>query len=601
MIKATIYGNMLNVENCTVSDGVMFETVQFVFPQKWKNYQKTATFKSAEGEQYNIVLNSLSNLCVNENECFIPHEVLNSPHFYLSVFGVCGESIATTPEVKVNVLQSGYGEGAKPEEPTPTLYQQLMDLANETKAIAQSVRNDADNGLFNGEKGEKGDTGEQGVKGEKGDTGEQGPKGEKGDTGEVSIDPEYNSESDNAQSGKAVAKAIADERNYVNNNFANIIRGKIGGSIVRLNDISPFDKKIKISVSGKNKITYPYEIGNTTLGGLTYTVGTTGLILVNGTATESLPYYIMGETAEKRIYLKAGTYTLSGNSTECNMYVSVYESAESENISMIYNTKNSIPVTFVLEQDSYLSLIIQPIVGIELTNAIIRPQIEEGTVATPFAQYTQETGNVNVYRISKNLIPARSGKLVYRGVTFVERDDGCIEASGTADSSVGGSTYIFCGKSAQPLNWSTNAPMVLSGCPRGGSSASYRLMAAAKREDGTFRYFTDSGSGTIIPTGLSISHIYINVAVNYTLPDNLVFKPQLEIGSEKTVYEKGVDPEVYVTDEEGKIENAEGIYPDTVFTAWNSLLSLECEYSADTKKYIDNKIKEIKAELTANV
>ena len=35
-----------------------------------------------------------------------------------------------------------------------------------------------------GEKGEKGDPGEQGPKGEKGDPGEQGPKGDKGDPGE---------------------------------------------------------------------------------------------------------------------------------------------------------------------------------------------------------------------------------------------------------------------------------------------------------------------------------------------------------------------------------------------------------------------------------
>lgn len=37
--------------------------------------------------------------------------------------------------------------------------------------------------IYHGEKGEKGDTGEQGPQGEKGDTGAQGPQGEKGDTG----------------------------------------------------------------------------------------------------------------------------------------------------------------------------------------------------------------------------------------------------------------------------------------------------------------------------------------------------------------------------------------------------------------------------------
>lgn len=68
----------------------------------------------------------------------------------------------------------------------------------EIAAIAQSVRDDADAGLFDGaqgpagpigqvgpkgEQGEKGDVGPQGPKGDKGDTGPQGPKGETGPQG----------------------------------------------------------------------------------------------------------------------------------------------------------------------------------------------------------------------------------------------------------------------------------------------------------------------------------------------------------------------------------------------------------------------------------
>ena len=44
-----------------------------------------------------------------------------------------------------------------------------------------------DTSLLVGDKGEKGDTGAQGIQGEKGETGEQGPQGEKGDTGEQGI------------------------------------------------------------------------------------------------------------------------------------------------------------------------------------------------------------------------------------------------------------------------------------------------------------------------------------------------------------------------------------------------------------------------------
>ena len=60
---------------------------------------------------------------------------------------------------------------------------------SEIAAIAQSVRDDADAGRFDGAQGPSGPAGpvgpkgEQGVQGEKGDVGPQGPKGDKGDAG----------------------------------------------------------------------------------------------------------------------------------------------------------------------------------------------------------------------------------------------------------------------------------------------------------------------------------------------------------------------------------------------------------------------------------
>ena len=60
----------------------------------------------------------------------------------------------------------------------------------EIYAIAQSVRDDADNGLFDGApgpQGPKGETGQQGPKGEKGETGPQGPQGLQGPRGEQGI------------------------------------------------------------------------------------------------------------------------------------------------------------------------------------------------------------------------------------------------------------------------------------------------------------------------------------------------------------------------------------------------------------------------------
>ena len=64
--------------------------------------------------------------------------------------------------------------GTAPAEPTPDIVQQILSAASNAEEIAQSVRDDADAGKFNGPQGPKGDTGP---------IGPQGPQGPKGDTG----------------------------------------------------------------------------------------------------------------------------------------------------------------------------------------------------------------------------------------------------------------------------------------------------------------------------------------------------------------------------------------------------------------------------------
>lgn len=272
MIKANIYDKKLVVENFAVSDGVMFDTVKFTFPDNWNGYAKTAVFKTEDGETFNVVLDGSNPLCVNENECYIPYEVIKSPYFYLSVFGVLDDSIATTTSVKVKVLQSGYAEGAEPSEPTPTEYQQLINLTQETKEIAQSVRVDADNGVFNGE---------QGIQGEKG---EKGDKGDKGDTGEVTLE-------------------------YANNTFASAIKNSVSGEILKLSDVSSIEHNLKIQLKNskekENLITYPYNNLPTEKNGITVTDNGDGSITLNGTATVFTYIHLDG------FIIESGRYTTS--------------------------------------------------------------------------------------------------------------------------------------------------------------------------------------------------------------------------------------------------------------------------------------------------
>ena len=251
MIKVDIFddGNIIAYDN-TIADSIMFEKIRFNFPDAWNGYDKTAVFRNGE-TKISVVLNSDSTLCTRENECYVPFEVIKAPYFTVSVFGVSGESRATTPQVRINVFESGYGEGDVPSEPTPTQYEQLVSLANATKQIAQSVRDDADNGLFIGEKGDTGPQGEKGdaftysdftaeqlaaLKGEKGDTGDTGPQGiqgEKGDKGE---------KGNKGDPGEVTTA-------YANNTFANAPKGSKSGSAILIDDVSPVTHDMSVKIS----------------------------------------------------------------------------------------------------------------------------------------------------------------------------------------------------------------------------------------------------------------------------------------------------------------------------------------------------------------
>ncbi len=186
-----------------VADSKNYLRAHFSFSNDWDDVNKTAVFKHGE-DVYNVIL--------IDDACLVPHEVIKANYFTVSVFG--GDLI-TVDKSDVFVCACGLEEGQTPSEPTPDVYAQILNVATEAEKTAQSVREDADAGLFKGErglkgdpftysdftpeqlealKGPKGDTGAEGKQGLKGDTGEQGPKGdvgpqgpkgEKGDAGEI--------------------------------------------------------------------------------------------------------------------------------------------------------------------------------------------------------------------------------------------------------------------------------------------------------------------------------------------------------------------------------------------------------------------------------
>ena len=133
---------------------------------------------------------------------------------------------------------------------------------------------------------------------------------------------------------------------------------------------------------------------------------------------------------------------------------------------------------------------------------------------------------------SKNLLPFpyfHSSMTNQVGIAYTVNSDGTITANGTA---TGRSEFVL---SANKSDWASGN-YVLSGCPSGGSADTYSLQ--------TINGFSDTGSGLQKNDTAEFARISIIIKKGTTV-SNLVFKPQLELGSTATSYTP------YITDFSG--------------------------------------------------
>lgn len=653
MIKVDIFedGNIIAYDN-TIADSVMFEKISFIFPKTWNGYNKTAVFRNGD-EKISVVLNSDSALCTGENECYVPYEVIKAPCFTVSVFGVLGDSRATTPQVKINVWESGYGEGDLPSEPTPTEYEQLVNLANQTKQIAQSVRDDADSGAFKGEKGdigpqgekgeaftyddftteqlaalkgEKGDTGDtgpQGIQGEKGDTGEQGiqgvkgdkgDKGEKGDKGDAftyadftdeqladlkgekgepgnieNIDQVYSPISENAQSGKA----LSDVLDKTSDSIDNIISNR---KTARLDDAS--NKKLKllsfkgyscqkgipsienkaeienavnptIKVTGKNLLPDVYFDSVKELNGISFILNSDGSVTANGTATKQ-SYFILAQN----FALKKGQYFFSGCPTGgAGGTYSLYLSTSDYKF---YKADIGNGISINAEDDKTVSIIINIGAGTEVTNIVFMPQLELGNKKTAF-ETPKTAQNATVSYTLKSLSDTYYDELnVYEKKAEFKNVIKSITLNGSEAWETG---KFLGGKSWKRLYLED----LLKDTPCLCDIEPYLDYYSLAAENGC----------TINPTA---AYFYIS---DTELPDDLIeFKSWLSNNNIILNYvNKNVTvTEITDTDSGQALLALHTVYP---YTSIISDSDFSVKYTSDTKNYIDQKIAELKAELSA--
>lgn len=145
-LKITVDRQRLILQNKSkpVADSVDYLTLSFYFSADWDGTAKTAVFTHGDNT-YTQLLDS--------DSIIVPHEVIASPGFDVSVYGSAGTKRITADVINIPVAVSGYKDGQTPEPPTPTVYDQIISLCGEARDTAQSVRDDADKGKFTPKRG----------------------------------------------------------------------------------------------------------------------------------------------------------------------------------------------------------------------------------------------------------------------------------------------------------------------------------------------------------------------------------------------------------------------------------------------------------------
>ena len=139
-MKIKVVNQRLYLEPPETAEGTReYLKAECSFSEEWDGMTKTAFFRGADGENHPKLL--------EDDTCTVPAEALTAPgRVGVSVSGTLGETVITT-DIKSFTVPATLS-GGTPSNPEPTVWQQILEKVDETRQIAQSVRDDADAGRF---------------------------------------------------------------------------------------------------------------------------------------------------------------------------------------------------------------------------------------------------------------------------------------------------------------------------------------------------------------------------------------------------------------------------------------------------------------------
>lgn len=339
---------------------------------------------------------------------------------------------------------------------------------------------------------------------------------------------------------------------------------KATGEVVKINDVHPVKHRLKVKLSNKNLIPYPYVDTTKTVNGITFTDNGDGTITANGTATGVASFFL----ARNNIVFSDKTYVFSNLPAGVTMQLQ-YKKANGGDLwvsngyrTFVWNTENT-----------FFQLYLQIPSGTTLNNVLIKPQLEEGTTPTEFTRGISDFSGIKVFATGKNLFNLNqlsfgtSYQTVYdlaiseNGFTFKKLRD-----SGT--SNVNSSIYFK--KGTYRISGKVNTSDGL----KGGWSV----------YDNVNKVFIENSSSSGTVEGeftIEKSGVYqVNFYINYSSPKDVsatYSDVQIEYGTVSTDYEKHNGQEETST-AQGEVTGLISTSPEMIVFANADGVITECKY-----------------------
>lgn len=370
-------------------------------------------------------------------------------------------------------------------------------------------------------------------------------------------------------SAKAVNDVVSAQKTDVVQNYANALKGKVSGNnAVRIDDSSPIEHEMNVRVSSKNLIPYPYAFfkGKPTYteSGLTLTDNGDGTITANGTLTKNTSFKLY----ENITLNYQGIVIQSYKGLINNGYVYVHNATD--------NITHMGGESFELYFDhKYASSVV--IIAGEYDNVTFKPQLERGNVITDYTPYIAPS-SVTLSETGKNLIlyPYANTTKTLNGVTFTDNGDGSVTINGTATANTS-------------FSFSENLPINLSSI--------YTLSKNVPNIYFYIAYYKNNSyvgekavSGSLSSALVDLTTIDCDRArCAFQIPkgttiSKAILKPQLELGSTNTVYEKYVPRKTFTPSADGTVTGVKNIYPTTTLLANKDNVIIDVEYNRDINK-----------------